>query len=119
MKRMLSLSLMAIAAAAAAPVFADDITVDPVPFQSTATRAQVMQEFRQVRALGVEPTAMEYNPLMYFRSARTRGEVTAEFMAERDRVTAFQGEDSGSAYIARHEIARPGGMRLAAKRARP
>lgn len=113
MNRKLSLSLIVLAAAAGS-AFADDITIDPNPFVSTASRAQVMQELQQYRQSGVDLTALDYNPLMHFRSARTRAEVTAEYVAARDMVAAFNGEDSGSVYIARRDMARPGGLQYAA-----
>ena len=36
------------------------------------------------------------------RSERTRAEVQADFIANRDRVAAFSREDSGSSYLAAH-----------------
>ena len=45
------------------------------------------------------PWSTRYNPLDSFRSERSRAEVTAEYIANRDRVSAFTGQDSGSAYL--------------------
>jgi hypothetical protein len=79
---------------------ADDITIDPVPFVSTKSRAQVQAELREYKRAGVNPWSMSYNPLASFRSTRSRAEVTGEFLANRDHVRALNGEDSGSAYLA-------------------
>ena len=100
MNRKLAVSLV-VALAAAGPVLADDITIDPHPFVSTLTRAQVQQELREFRQAGVNPWADDYNPVPAFRSARTRAQVTAEFLAERDAVAALNSEDSGSSYLIR------------------
>jgi hypothetical protein len=50
-----------------------------------------------------------YNPLDSFQSQRTRAEVQADYVANRDRVAAFTREDSGSAFLAvnRGRIAAP------------
>jgi hypothetical protein len=86
---------------AAAGAIADDITVDPNPFVSTATRAQVRQELRDFRNTGVNPWADGYNPVTQFRSSLTRAEVRDDFLASRNTVAAFSAEDSGSIYLAR------------------
>jgi hypothetical protein len=94
-------SLIALVLAATGSVaFADDITVDTAPFVSTATRAEVQAEQAAFEASGRDPWAREYNPLADFRSQRSRAEVKAEYVQARDRVDAFTGEDSGSAYLA-------------------
>ena len=41
-----------------------------------------------------------YNPVA--ASSKTRAQVVGEYLASRDRVAAFTGEDSGSAYLARN-----------------
>ena len=100
MNRHFALALVA-AAAAASPAFADDITIDPTPFISTRSRAEVIGEMQQFRHGGVNPWADEYNPLADFRSDRTREQVTLEYQATRASVAALTGEDSGSMYLAR------------------
>lgn len=95
----LSLSL-ALSFAAAGPAIADDITIDPHPFVSTASRAQVQQDLRQYRNAGMNPWADDHNPLVHFRGSRTRAEVMAEFHGSRSQVAAFTGEDSGSIHLA-------------------
>lgn len=100
MNRHFALALVA-AAAAAGPAFADDITIDPTPFVSTRTRAEVIGEMQQFRRAGTNPWADEYNPLAEFHGDRTREQVTLEFQASRASVAALTGEDSGSVYLAR------------------
>ncbi|MBB6563802.1 hypothetical protein HNP48_006528 [Acidovorax soli] len=83
---------------AAGNAFADDITVDTTPFTSTKSRAEVLAELRQPAA---DPWALDYNPLASFKSQLSRAEVQSAFLADRAEVAALQGEDSGSAYLAR------------------
>ena len=114
MNRTLSIAL-ALACAAAASARADDITVDPNPFVSTATRAQVVQDLHAFRQAGVIPWADDYNPLATFRGERTRAEVKADFLASRKEVAAYSAEDSGSSFIAGLKVrsARPARNELA------
>jgi hypothetical protein len=100
MNRMLIASLLAAGAALAGHARADDITIDPNPFVSTRTRAEVQAELVQFQASGVNPWADEYNQLQQFKSDRSRADVTAEFMQTRNEVAAMNGEDSGSVYLA-------------------
>jgi len=108
MNRNFALALVS-ACMAAGPAFADDITVDPQPFVSTLTRAQVKEELNQFRHSGVNPWADDYNQMAQSGSTSTRAEVQAGYLASRDEVSAFNGEDSGSAYMSR----------MAAERAQP
>jgi hypothetical protein len=101
MNRKLSLTLAVAAAAFIGNAFADDITYEPAPFTSTRTRAEVQAELKDYRASGVDVWADNYMPLPSARSEKTRAEVTAEYLAERDKVAAFGGEDSGSMWMAR------------------
>lgn len=80
---------------------AGEITVDPEPFVSVASRGQVQQELRQFKAAGVNPWANDYNVLAHFRSSMSRASVTAEYMAWRDEAAALSSEDGGSSYLAR------------------
>lgn len=108
---------LTLACGAAANVFADDITVDPNPFVSTASRAEVREELAAFRGAGVNPWADEYDQLSPFRGARTRAEVRAEFLGGRAAVGAFSGEDSGSMYLSRmHDRSRHGALTLAGGR---
>src|SRR3954465_2560692 len=105
MNRNFALALC-IASASIGTAFADDITIDPHPFVSTMTRAQVNEELRQFRTAGVNPWADDYNPLAQARSTTTRREATAAYVAAADEVAALDAEDSGSSYLARVAAAR-------------
>jgi len=91
-------TLALVAAAAAGNAFADDITVDTTPFNSTKTRAEVQADVVQFKK-GPNVWSTQYNPLAKFRSATTRDAVTAAYVADRGQVAALTGEDSGSAYL--------------------
>lgn len=69
-------------------------------FASGKSRAEVQADLAAYKKIGVNPWATSYNPLRYFQGATTREAVTAEYLASRDTVRAFTGEDSGSAYLA-------------------
>lgn len=72
-------------------------------FAPAKTRAQVQEELVQFRAeYPVSPWSFRYDPLTKFKSQATRADVTAAYIADRDAVTAFTGEDSGSAYLAQN-----------------
>ena len=111
---LLSVSLAVLVAGYAC---AGEITVDPEPFVSVASRAEVQRDLQQYRAAGVNPWADDYNPLATFHSATSRAMVTAEFLAWRDQAAAFSGEDSGSSYLARTSVpASRRGIQLAGAR---
>lgn len=101
----LSAFALVIAVSAAGNVFADDITVESVPFTSTLTRAEVMADLEQFRQSGADRWAETYEPQVAVTSTRTRDEVTAEYIAARQQVAARNGEDSGSMSMARHDDA--------------
>ncbi|MDB5856488.1 MAG: hypothetical protein JWQ76_177 [Ramlibacter sp.] len=106
MNRNFALALV-IATAAAGNAFADDITVEAMPFTSSMSRAQVQADLQQARASGIDPWSQSYDQLADFRGERTRAEVSAEYTAERDYVAALNGEDSGSVLLARRELPQP------------
>ena len=99
--------VLASACIAAGTAFAGELTDDPQPFVSTLTRAQVMEELNQFRAAGVNPWANDYDQLAQLHSTSTRADVKADYFAARKSVAAFNGEDSGSAYMARMAGAQP------------
>lgn len=99
MNRYLLASFLAISATSASTAFADDITLDPRPFASSMTRAEVQGQLQQYKAQGVNPWSTSYNPLARFTSSKTRADVTAEYLQSRDEVAALNAEDSGSAYL--------------------
>lgn len=103
MNRHLLASLLALAGlGATGAAFADDITIDPHPFVSARSATDVQAELQQYRAAGVNPWSTSYNPLAHFKSSTTRAEVNADFLRSRGEVAAFNGEDSGSSYLAAH-----------------
>jgi len=88
-------------AAMAGAAYADDITIDPTPFVSTKTRAEVQAEVLghvdEIRmANGEGAPEMNRTP---FHGTLTRAQVRDEYLASREQVSAFNGEDSGSAYM--------------------
>jgi hypothetical protein len=99
MNRYLTISLLAIAAATVSPAFADDITVDSTPFQSTRTRAEVQADLAAFKRAGVNPWSQAYNPLKNFASNASRAQVTGDFLRSRDEVEALTAEDSGSFFL--------------------
>jgi hypothetical protein len=113
MNRKIALTLV-LASIAAGSAFAETPMVDNTPFQSTMTREQVQADLQQYRQSGSNPYADGYDQLREFRSARTRAEVTAEYIASRDMVSALTGEDSGARYLAQREMPRTYGRQLAA-----
>lgn len=96
----LALCLTATGPAIAGPSLAGDISIEPNPFVSTASRAQVQEDLRQYRIAGINPWADDHDPLAHFRSTMTRAQVMAEFHGSRNEVAAFTGEDSGSIHLA-------------------
>jgi hypothetical protein len=87
-------------AAAAATAFAETPTVVKDDFVSTRTRAEVQAELFAYKKAGVNPWSMSYNQLAGFKSATSREQVVADYIAARDEVAAINSEDSGSAYFA-------------------
>ena len=105
-RRLITLS---IAAAAAATFAGGAVAESPDPsgqfapqVTSPKSRGEVVAELQEYKRSGVNPWSMSYNPLRTFRSTTTREAVAAEFLGSRDQVAAFNGEDSGSAYLARN-----------------
>jgi hypothetical protein len=92
---------MALVFVAGGPALADDITVDPHPFVSTTTRAQVLEDLRQFQQAGANPWADNYDLIAQHHGTMTRAQVTAGYLGARSEVAAFTGEDSGSGYLAR------------------
>ena len=86
-------------AAFAGSALAETPTIVDDNFVSTQTRAQVQAELAAYKQAGVNPWSTKYNPLRGFHSATTRQAVVAEYLAARNEVRAFGGEDSGSAYL--------------------
>jgi hypothetical protein len=94
----------ALAAVSIAPSItrADDITIDPTPFVSRRTRAEVIAELlrpSELRRIGSSEWAVQYNPVPRVKSTYTSEQARAEYRASRDFVSAMNSEDSGSAYF--------------------
>ncbi|MDB5883035.1 MAG: hypothetical protein JWP43_2913 [Ramlibacter sp.] len=103
-----------LATAAIGSAFAGEITPEPASFTSSASRAQVQAELAQYRRAGIDTSSYEYNPLTQFKSATTRAQVTAEYLANRDQVAAASGEGSGAETFARNiNVNRQDATRLA------
>ncbi|MEO5670321.1 MAG: DUF4148 domain-containing protein [Ramlibacter sp.] len=107
------LAIAAFAALAGGAARADDITIDNTPFQSVRTRADVQADLAQFKKAGVNPWSISYNQLAHFQSAKSRAQVQAEYIADRDQVAALTSEDSGSAYLAHVAATRQVGTTLA------
>jgi hypothetical protein len=93
----------AFAAIASSNAYADDITIDNTPFVSTKTRAEVQAEVmgqaEQLRIANSEwSTQSDHASLNH--SDLTRAQAKADYVAARREVNAFNGEDSGSSYLA-------------------
>ena len=101
--------------AAAAAASAESYEEYNPPFVSSATTAVFQTEAAGAQGKSVNPWSTSYNPLAHFRSEKTRAQVTAEYVASRDLVDAFTGEDSGSGYLAGRPAA-AGETRLASQR---
>ncbi|MDE2606575.1 MAG: DUF4148 domain-containing protein [Burkholderiales bacterium] len=89
-------------AAFAGNALADDPTVVNDHFVPSKTRAEVMAELKAFQASGRNPWSIAYQPLKYFHSHTTRQAVEQQYLASRNQVQAFDGEDSGSFYLAQH-----------------
>lgn len=87
-------------AAVAGSALAETPTVVTEPFASSKSRAEVQAELHAYKKAGVNPWSMSYNPLTSFKSATSREQVTAQYVASRTEVNAIHGEDSGSSYFA-------------------
>ena len=101
-----STAVAAIALAAASlgtgNAYADDITIDPTPFVSSRTRAEVQAEIMgQAEVLRGESGewAMQQGGATQ-PSTYTSAQAKAEYIAARREVNALNSEDSGSSYFA-------------------
>jgi hypothetical protein len=99
-----SLAVFAALAVAAGSSFAESYAEHNTPYASSASRTEVAAQAAAPRQ-GVAPWSIRFNPLDQFRSTRSRAEVTAGYLADRDVVNALTAEDSGSDYLARGTVA--------------
>jgi len=94
-------AVFAVAAIASGNAYADDITIDPTPFVSTKTRAEVTAEVMgRAEQLRIASSEWSMNQSFQPNSSYTRAQATAEYIASRDEVNARNAEDSGSSYFA-------------------
>jgi hypothetical protein len=100
-------------AASANTGLAGDITIETRPFTSSRAPDEVREELRAFKKSGVNPWSRSYNPLLHFMSLQTRAQVTAEYTANREVVAEFNGEDSGSMYLAETAAAARRAARMA------
>ena len=93
----------AFAAITSGNAYADDITIDPNPFVSTRTRAEVQAEVMgQAEALRMASSewSMQLGAPVSPHSTLTRVQAKQEYIATRHEVNALNAEDSGSSYLA-------------------
>lgn len=69
-------------------------------FVSTLSREAVQADLVAFKQAGVNPWSGTYNPLKNFVSARSRDDVTAEYIAARAAADATHPDDAGSAWRA-------------------
>lgn len=86
-------------AAAAAGASAESYSEYNTPFVSSAQRVAVQARHVRATASVTNPASTSYNPLTQFGSDRSRAQVASEYIAQREVVSAFTGEDSGSGYL--------------------
>jgi len=104
---MKKLALLALSFAAAGAAFAEDPTIDNSTAVFNKTRDQVNAELVQARTDGsVKNWSTSYNPFAKFDGQKTREEVRAEVLANRDTAAALYGEDSGSFALSRTPASR-------------
>jgi hypothetical protein len=91
--------IAAIALVAASSAFAESPLVNDTTVTGAASRSEVQADLQQYKASRVNPWSTSYNQLRGFQSAKTRAQVTAEYLQSRDETAALTSEDSGSAYL--------------------
>jgi hypothetical protein len=92
---------LAAVAITAGNAYADDITIDPTPFVSTRSRAEVRAELLDqpelTRTAASEWAMQQDSP--HAKSTYTSEQAKAEYKVSRQFVSALNSEDSGSAYF--------------------
>jgi hypothetical protein len=100
MNAKIAITSLVLAAGFAGSAIAETPLVVDQTIAGNRTVAEVQAEFAAYRKAGVNPWSISYNPLRSFKSATTRDAVVADYLASRDQVREFTGEDSGSHYLA-------------------
>lgn len=93
---------------ASSPAYAESPTIDTTPFVSVRSRADVQAELMAGAELvrsGAREWVMQHNEARLATSGMTSEQARQQYIESRDQVSAFTGEDSGSAYLAR-QVAR-------------
>jgi hypothetical protein len=112
----LTFAAVAAAAAAAAATLivprsafaAGDITVDPTPFVSTATREQVRADLMGAAQFARDTEWVQQgNAAAPFKSSVAPRELREQYKASRDEVSALTREDSGAMYLKRAAAGNP------------
>lgn len=93
-------AILAVAAIASGKAYADDITIDTAPFVSSRTRAEVRAEAGQSSTSASSEWALQLNEARQPRSAYSREQSKAEYVAARNEVNARNAEDGGSMQFA-------------------
>jgi hypothetical protein len=100
MNAKLTLSAVVLAATFAGSAFAESPTIASEQFTGARSRVEVQAELQAFKQSGVNPWSTQYSLVKNFNSTKTRDQVVAEYLASRQEVSAFNGEDSGSVYLA-------------------
>ena len=96
-------AVFAAAAIASGNAYADDITIDSTPFVSSKTRAEVHAEVMgqsELLRIASSEWSTQLNEAPQPKSAYTREQAKAEYIAARNEVNARNAEDSGSSSFA-------------------
>ena len=117
MKRTITSFLAAFAALSGAAYadtgLAGDISIETHHFVSSRSHTEVRAELDAFKKSGVNPWARNFDVFKGFKSTRTPAEVATEYIASREAVAAFGGEDSGSMYLAETAAAAQRAARMA------
>lgn len=113
-----SMAAVAAAACAAAAALvlprsawaAGDITEDPLPFASVATREEVRADLMRREVLRDTDWGEQAFAGGLRHSGLTRAQTRNEYKTARGEVAALTGEDSGSAFFKQHPLAPPTGV---------
>jgi hypothetical protein len=95
-------AVFAVAAIASGNAYADDITIDNTPFVSSKTRAEVRAEVigrSELLRIASSEWSTQLNEAPQPKSAYTREQAKAEYIAARNEVNARNAEDSGSSFF--------------------
>jgi hypothetical protein len=115
MNARITLSALVLAAGFAGAAFAETPTIANDNFVSGKTRAEVQAELAAYKQSGINPWSTQYSQTRAFTSTKSRDQVVAEYLASRQEVSALNGEDSGSVYLAHVRATRDASSTLAGR----